>query len=401
MSFSTSEYQFFAMAHPDHSSLIFSEFEIASAGHGEVNAALLATARMAFPDSDIHFFAAKTQIATVEGLLTAQGISDICYHCLFSLPERGRIYLLICEWYLFMKLFVYAKLLRAQRLTLCSCRRRRLRWAHLLAAVNNGLQVVVIMHETLHSLALSGEKSRLEPLFRLRPFQSNHGNLVYLVLGSSIAYHTRLAFPSVAPLVRWMHHPYFFPADLQSKSLNGTPIVFCFYGVAKKFKGAQHFKELAKNIKNSEVGARAEFLFLGRFRKEALRMDDVENIRIPENDGEFTRSEMQQLSQEAHYAIFPYDQKEYTYRSSGTLFDAMAYGTPIIALKNPFFEHYFEEFGDIGYLCDSVKEMEKIITGILQNPPVKRYLQQQICLAQARSRLHYRNLARDFRQLPS
>lgn len=159
-------------------------------------------------------------------------------------------------------------------------------------------------------------------------------------------------------------------------------------------------------VKHSELGDRARFLFLGLYWESFEEMYHTDAIEVPEkalpeNGGELSRKEIEMLSKDVHYTICAYDPKEYTYRSSGTLFDAFAYGTPVIALTNPLFEAYFEDFGDIGYLCESVEEVQKTVIDILKNPPAERYLRQQACLEQARCKLQISNLAEDFKNLTS
>lgn len=128
--------------------LIFSEFENAGMQHCEVNAAFLATARAAYPDSDLHFFAERTHCAQIKLRLSTHDIPDIRFHNFFSLPKRGRVRSIILEFLLFTRLFFYVKYFKAQRLVLCALRERRVRWANLIAKLCKDTEVIAIMHHT-------------------------------------------------------------------------------------------------------------------------------------------------------------------------------------------------------------------------------------------------------------
>ena len=54
--------------------------------------------------------------------------------------------------------------------------------------------------------------------------------------------------------------------------------------------------------------------------------------------------------------------------ASATFLDALSYVKPGIYLRNPYVEYYFEQMGDIGYLCDSYEEMREVVLAILSFP---------------------------------
>jgi hypothetical protein len=76
------------------------------------------------------------------------------------------------------------------------------------------------------------------------------------------------------------------------------------------------------------------------------------------------------------YAVFFYPADSYRLTASGAFFDALAFAKPLIAIRNPFFEHYFSRFGDIGYLCDDYAEVKKMVSDILMHGSGGRYERQ-------------------------
>jgi len=104
--------------------------------------------------------------------------------------------------------------------------------------------------------------------------------------------------------------------------------------------------------------------------------------------------------QHASYLIMPYDKGSYGKTLiSGTFYDAIKYLKPIIALNTNDFRYFFDRFGDLGYLCESVDEMKQVILDIMDDPPLKRYSEQQQCLLDLRNFLHHDKQKDAFRAL--
>jgi hypothetical protein len=62
--------------------------------------------------------------------------------------------------------------------------------------------------------------------------------------------------------------------------------------------------------------------------------------------------------------------------ASASFLDALCYVKPGIYLRNPFIEHYFDQMGDIGYLCRSYGEIRDTLRSIVGRFPEERYQQQ-------------------------
>ena len=128
--------------------------------------------------------------------------------------------------------------------------------------------------------------------------------------------------------------------------------------------------------------------------------DDGPVIRVKQERWRLTREDLVSELQKTSYLIMPYDKTKFGKTNvSGTFFDAVKYLKPIIAINNSELSHYFEKFGDIGYLCESTDEMKQIILDIANNPPSRRYTEQQSCLLEARKFFHCDNQKDAFRKL--
>ena len=65
------------------------------------------------------------------------------------------------------------------------------------------------------------------------------------------------------------------------------------------------------------------------------------------------------------WALFFYDPSgKYGLTPSGVLYDCIHWRIPIVALRNENFSIYFEKYGDLGVLCESVEEMALIVNKI-------------------------------------
>ena len=72
---------------------------------------------------------------------------------------------------------------------------------------------------------------------------------------------------------------------------------------------------------------------------------------------------------------------------------------PIIALKSPLSEYYFQKMGDIGYLCENYDAVRDTVLGILDRRPIGRYRQQQETILTQRVQFSPAGVSVEFRNL--
>jgi len=73
------------------------------------------------------------------------------------------------------------------------------------------------------------------------------------------------------------------------------------------------------------------------------------------------------------YVIWAGDPERCKLAGTGTFIDTLSFVKPGIFLRNKYIEYYFSKMGDIGYLCDSVEEIKKVVQEILAEFPSERY----------------------------
>lgn len=64
------------------------------------------------------------------------------------------------------------------------------------------------------------------------------------------------------------------------------------------------------------------------------------------------------------YILFFYPPTEYIFRASGAVVDFLAKNKPIICLKHPLFEYMFDKAGNIGFMCEDIDAIYKLLEKI-------------------------------------
>jgi hypothetical protein len=81
------------------------------------------------------------------------------------------------------------------------------------------------------------------------------------------------------------------------------------------------------------------------------------------------------------------------------MLDAFSHLKPIIALKTPLSEYYFNKMGDIGYLCQSYDDVKNAVLDVLETKPIGRYGCQQDNILARRDQFSPAGIAPELRVL--
>ena len=225
----------------------------------------------------------------------------------------------------------------------------------------------------------------------------NSKRVRYLVLGEPIREGLIKTKPFLAGYVISIDLPYIFKESSGIRNSFGDKIVFGSFGVGNIAKGSKNFFRIARDIFNLKLIKKCSFVLIGYLGIANLKKIDHDNVLIPSFDTPLSLTEYSVLAKEIDYALFFYEKDYYRLMGSGSLFDAISYCKPVIALRTPIFEYYFNKMGDIGYLCDSYEEILELIKTIIKSPPIERYNQQLENIRINRSMLSYDILANDLK----
>jgi hypothetical protein len=347
--------------------------------HVPFDAALIASLAEAYPGEPVHFFGETEHLRLIQRFLAPRfPNADVVWHELTLPPRlatpRERI----------------GDDLRTTRAMLSEARR-----------LDAGRVIAAYMHSTTGIVALKALAQLYRPrslafihhgsLLRLVSSRRYHpllwlgnGRLRQIVLGDSIRDEVLGQLPVLRGSLHAIRHPYFFDdAETSDLPVSG-PTGFSFLGLVDENKGFPEFVDLASTLAPAWKDA-AYFDLIGGTRVGALPNTHGPWVKTYLTDGPMPRDVYEAQLRKTHYAVFPYNPSYYKFIASGSVLDALTAGKPIIALRNSQFDEMFKTMGDIGYLCDDVRQMKELAAGILRDPPRERYRRQSQNILTGRS----------------
>jgi hypothetical protein len=362
-------------------SVILCEPQCCGFEHSPFNAALLDTLRLAYPSSEIVFFAEKEHISYVrrELALAEQGKQKITFRCI-KVPARQ-----LCGWRRMPNEFVWcsqilAKALhkKAKVLMLCSLTNTGLLvLKYLMCRRRFKLPTIAVLHGCL--AGITGRQSRRPWNWIIglgRVLSLPHpSNLRLVALGDSILNNVKKFQPKRESQWCALDHVYLWPSNGSETSPQphqiGQPVRFGFVGVSGK--GFDIFCQLAQDI--APLKETTQFMMAGFYNGSAEKKPACRYIPdIP--DKPLSRKEFEDRVHKLSYVVWTAKPDHYRLTASGTFLDAMAFLKPGIYLRSDYIEYCFELMGDIGYLCNNYEDMVSTIREIILKFPSVRYRQQ-------------------------
>jgi hypothetical protein len=219
----------------------------------------------------------------------------------------------------------------------------------------------------------------LRLLFRWRAPET----LRYVALGGSIHAALREIDPGVADRFSTLEVPNLWAAAPLPEAGAPAAASFGYFGVTAK--GYAAFERLAVRIR--EALPQVVFRHIG--------FDNAIGVV----SAPLTAEEYARRAASITHAVWTGEPGQYRLTASASYVDAIAFGKPVVAMRNAFVEHYFTQLGDVGYLCDSEGAMAETLAALARELPRERYRRQCATLAQARSRFAPEAVAGDFRRI--
>jgi hypothetical protein len=100
-----------------------------------------------------------------------------------------------------------------------------------------------------------------------------------------------------------------------------------------------------------------------------------------------------------HHVMLPFRKGYYDFSASGALIDALTWLKPVITTRVPLTTQFFEEYGDIGTLCESEQGLAEAVEAILAAPDAERHARQVATLRAARDSRRVERLAVQYRRM--
>lgn len=196
-----------------------------------------------------------------------------------------------------------------------------------------------------------------------------------------------------------IHHPYLYTEkSFKLTNFNNKILKIGYIGSLTARKNGSAFVELVKEM-DDQIDNGCRFDVIGSVDNEYIdRLSVLKCVRT--FSGYLSRSEFESKIKEVDYAIFLFANDQFYIRVSGAFFDAVEFNKPILALRTKYFETIFKEAGDIGFLCDSLREMEDLILN-LKKPNVansQRYSQQKKNMDDYKLKLSLENISKELKE---
>lgn len=322
--------------------IYFAELFMTSGQHAAFNGAMLQVLAKAFPGEKISLFAAKSHY---EQLVAKQGpMSAINYQPVHVVPNKSGSF---SRWLLkFLNEFVLIikVLIRSRKKSV------KLVYFSFLSPVGQyivsiyarymsykGQQILITLHglDILHAGKTQKRIDRLYAKLLKKAFTHSAAGKHYIVLEERIAnYLTQNLYLQSAEIIH-IPHPYHFEASGSPRA--DKPLIFAHLGVARLAKNSHLFFDLASRFATEISRGELVFQVVGPVLPE---LSPYLNpwVQYINQETFLSHATYQKSCQQAHYALFFYDDTNYTLTSSGAVMDAIAYRLPMLALNSPVFD---------------------------------------------------------------
>lgn len=176
------------------------------------------------------------------------------------------------------------------------------------------------------------------------------------------------------------------------------PLKLASIGVQNKEKNADYFLDLAKISKKSILKQEVVFSTIGRLEIDFDHLDIVQHYSLNYDDYLIPFEIYEELILEQDYLLFFYGEA-YNLKTSGCLLDAIKYQKPLIALHSNITNYYLEKYGDIGYLCNSLEEMNSLIESLTKNRNEDEYLEMVQKIKQVKDSLNIDSFKKELNEI--
>jgi hypothetical protein len=343
--------------------------------HVQCNTALLHTAQLAYPESEICFMGEAEHLRQVRSLISCvTDPADIHWKPL-AITDRKAL-----NWQRLRADFhLYKTILSATRdadfIIFCSTTNTGiLALKFLLKLMRIKTPVLTIPHGgCLSSLERFPRKAWNWPVCLQWAFRLPHpDNLKFIALGQPILDAVLQKYPNARKNWGCLDLPQLqmYPANATSIASSPEKISFGFLGGTNRDKGFDLFTRLAKDL--APQFPNIEFELIG-FLDESQKGNDYGAYIKGVTENPLSAEEYHRRLSQVTYCISTVDPKHYRWSASATFVDLMAYAKPGIFLRNPYVEYYFAKMGEIGYLVDHYDELLRTVKDIATAFPVERY----------------------------
>ncbi|MGC4115286.1 MAG: hypothetical protein QM765_11910 [Myxococcales bacterium] len=336
--------------------------------HVEFNAALLAAVQKGF-GGPVTFLAEAGHLGLVQQRVAEVGLTGVSFRALSPVRRTLGVSGAVAQMQRHREALTLARHRDVRAVLFTSTGAAGLFALKLLCA-RGGPPCLVVPHGILDSLGPAGGDPFFPAVLRMR----NPAALRYLFLSPTIETEVLSRSPGLAGATAAIDHPYLF-ADPKDHPPEPPPLRLGSLGVARADRGLDALVDVAREALSSRSG-KVSFVHVGPVQDPDLAEKARDVVSFPLR-GWASREDYEHELSQIDYALFLAAPDAYRFSVSGAFMDAVSMLKPVIALRNPFFEHCFEKMGDIGYLCDTVWQAQELLGELSHRFPRSHYRSQQ------------------------
>ena len=323
--------------------------------HAAINAALIRSIALAFPDEDM-VFAATTEHRAYVGEFGPLPARARYMHIDVLSPGGISFRRFVSQWLAIRRIMRQAS---PRAIILLSSGPETFFASRLIVSEFSSVRFFIVLHGNLNDAM--GWRSR-DPRRRLFDYRSGlavarHSRIRLVVLENYIltaAVQRQLVCEEMT--VVWPHALNDAElADPVAMRPDDSPIRIAFVGGATKNKGFDKFLDLAKGADSAEH----DFRFVGSLYEE---FPEASHVMIAMPTHPLTRAEYIRRLREVDFVFLPYSEKTYEFTASGSLLDCISQLKPIISLDFAAVRELAAQWGDIGFICQSMEAVKDLIS---------------------------------------
>ncbi len=159
-------------------------------------------------------------------------------------------------------------------------------------------------------------------------------------------------------------HPYNFFVEKNLTTVNyREDLIIGAIGTQMLSKNSNYIYSLANYFKEDILENKISFVTIGKVLPELHQYDNglVEKLY---SDSFVSQKQFEFEISKLDFVVFFYDNKAYQLCASGAIFEAIRMDIPVISIKNDYFNWLFDTYGAMGFLCDTMEELEIIIMNL-------------------------------------
>jgi hypothetical protein len=357
--------------------------------HSEFNAAFIKVIEKAF-NEEILFIGEKEHLKTVKNVIGPDNQIDYKEIEVPPTEQLVRKRTFFKEFKIVKNVFSGANKLKCNRIIFSSITSQILASIKILLRIYKNIEILVIPHNMLEYIL--EQPPLIDSIFWIRYWLKffNTPRLNYILLGKTVEDALVKELPEIQRYIHYIDMPTIFKKYETEKFLDLEKPKFGFLGVGHYKKGFEDFIKLSKDI-NIQYKNKADFILVGHVYNDYIQIND-DSISII-SKGPLTQEDYNKYLSELNYVLYLHKPDVYLFTASAVLFDPISYLKPIIAIKSPFVQYYFNLMGDIGYLCENMGEVKDVIIDLIKKPDTKRYKRQQLNLLKGREKIGIEKMA--------